>query len=215
MWVLILGIIVSGVAEGVALDVRIEPVQSSPGLYYQHEADARLYNSEWKIVTYLNLKQASDNVDTVCKYIEQTVEFCRKHDDTLWLNLTECRTTINDANRKLRNVKEMRSLVSQLTRTEKVVPRRKKGLFNFIGQISHSLFGVLDSDNEEFYNSKITQLEGEQADLIKLSREQVVLVKSTLKSVNKTLNDVSNNELILKRGLTEIKEFINKENGLS
>ena len=68
MWVLILGIIVSGVAEGVALDVRIEPVQSSPGLYYQHEADARLYNSEWKIVTYLNLKQASDNVDTVSKY---------------------------------------------------------------------------------------------------------------------------------------------------
>jgi hypothetical protein len=39
MWVLNLGIIINGVAEGVALDVRIEPVQSSPGLYYQHETD--------------------------------------------------------------------------------------------------------------------------------------------------------------------------------
>jgi hypothetical protein len=152
---LILGLIISGVARGIALDVRIEPVQSSPGLYYQHEAEARLYNSEWKIVTYLDLKQASNNVDTVSRYIEQTVEFCRKHDNTLWLNLTECRTTINDANRKLTKLKEMRSLVSQLTRTERVIHRRKRGLFNFIGQVSHSLFGVLDSDNEEFYNNKI------------------------------------------------------------
>jgi hypothetical protein len=121
--------------------VRIEPVQSSPGLYYQHEAEARMYNSDWKIVTYLNLKQASDNVHTVSKHVEQTAEFCRKHDDTIWLNLTECRTTINNVNRRLRNVKERRSLVSQLTRNEKVVPRRKRGLFNFIGQISYSFSG--------------------------------------------------------------------------
>jgi ATP-dependent 26S proteasome regulatory subunit len=72
--------------------------------------------------------------------------------------------------------------------------------------------GVLVSGDEEFYNNKITQLEREQSDLIKLSREQMVVVKSTLKSVNKTLNDVSNNELILENGLTEIKKFVNKEN---
>jgi hypothetical protein len=38
----------------------------------------------------------------------------------------------------------------------------------------------------------------------------MAVVKSTLKSDNKTLNDVSNNEFILERGLTEIKKFINK-----
>jgi hypothetical protein len=56
--------------------------------------------------------------------------------------------------------------------------------------VSHSLFGILDSDNEEFFKDKIKQLETEQSDLIKLSREQMVVVKSTLKSVNKTLHDV-------------------------
>jgi hypothetical protein len=72
---------------------------------------------------------------------------------------------------------------------------------------------VLDSDNEEFYNTKITKLEGEQSELIKLSREQVIVVKSTLKSVNKTINDVTSNESIFRKGLLEIKEFINKEKG--
>jgi hypothetical protein len=127
IWVLILGIIIYGVSRGIALDVRIEPIQNSPGFHYQHEAQARLYSSKWRVVTYLHLKQACDNIDDVSKYAEQTIEFCRKHDNTLWLNLTECRTIVSNANRKLTNLKEMRSLVSQLTRTEKVDHRRKSG----------------------------------------------------------------------------------------
>jgi hypothetical protein len=79
----------------------------------------------------------------------------------------------------------MRSLVSQLARTEKIVHRRKRGILEFIGQMSHYFFGTLYSDNEEFYNSKITQLE-ELPDLTKLSRKKMVVVKSALKSVNKT-----------------------------
>jgi hypothetical protein len=158
--------------------VRVEPIPSSPGLYYQHQAEAWLYTSEWRVVTFVDLKQASDNLDTVGNYISFFIGFCNKHDKSLWLNLTECRKTINDATRKFENLRSMRNLVSQLTRRETVTHRKKRGLFNFIGQVSHSLSAVLDSENEEFYNQKISELE-EQADLIKLSREQMVVVKST------------------------------------
>jgi hypothetical protein len=182
-------------------------------LYYQHETEARLFNSEWKIVTYLSLQQASDNVDVIGKYLGATVDFCGKHDKTLWLNLSECRTTIFDATRQYEKLKGMRNLAHQLTRTETSLVRKKRGLFNFIGQISHSLFGILDSDDEEFFNQKISQLEGDQSDMIKLAKEQMVVVKSTLKSVNRTLNDVSKNELILEKGLQDIKNFVNEENG--
>jgi hypothetical protein len=50
--------------------------------------------------------------------------------------------------------------------------------------------------------------------LVKLAKEQMVAVKSTLKSVNKTLNDVTKNELILERGLQDIKNFVKEENGI-
>lgn len=106
---------------GEGLDVRNEPIENSPGLYYQHEGKARLYNSEWKIVTYINLQQASANVDVIARYIEETMNFCMRYDSSLWLNLTECRTTVSDATR-LENLKEMRNLVSQLTRTGKNAP---------------------------------------------------------------------------------------------
>jgi hypothetical protein len=40
----------------------------------------------------------------------------------------------------------------------------------------------------------------------------MVVAKSTLKSVNKTLNDVTKNELILEKGLQDFKNFVNEEN---
>jgi hypothetical protein len=108
---------------------------------------------------------------------------------------------------------DMSNLASQLTKTERNVPRTKGGLLNFVGQISHSLFGTVDSDDEEVFNNNISQLEEEQAGLIKLAREQMVVVKSTLKSVTRTLHEVTNNELILEKGLQDIKKFITKDNG--
>jgi hypothetical protein len=76
MWAIVTSILFGETVLGGSLDIRNEPVETSPGLYYQHEAQARLYNSEWKIVSYHELQQASDNVDVVSKHIEATIDFC-------------------------------------------------------------------------------------------------------------------------------------------
>jgi hypothetical protein len=68
---------------------------------------------------------------------------------------------------------------------------------------------MLDSDSEEFYNQKISQLEEEQLVWLTLMREQTIVVRSTLKSVNQTLQDVSTNELTLMKELHEILNFFN------
>jgi len=62
-------------------------------------------------------------------------------------------------------------------------------------------------------SDKITHLEQEQANCLKLSKEQIVVLKRTLKAVNRTLNDVSHNEEILVKGLSEIKKHIIEEDG--
>jgi len=45
---------------GQVIDFRIETVQSSPGLYFQHEGTARLYASERKVVICLSLQGAGN-----------------------------------------------------------------------------------------------------------------------------------------------------------
>jgi hypothetical protein len=41
----------------------------------------------------------------------------------------------------------------------------------------------------------------------------MVIVKSTLNTVNRSLHDVSRTELVLEEGLDEVKKLINHENG--
>jgi len=56
-------------------------------------------------------------------------------------------------------------------------------------------FGKLDSVSEEFDKQDVTQLEEELMEWLNLIREQqTTVVRSTLKSVNQTIHDVSNNE---------------------
>jgi hypothetical protein len=76
-------------------------------------------------VTYLDLKQASNNLDTVGNHINLTIGLCNKHDKSLWLNFTESRTTIKTVTRKFENLRSMRNLVSQLTWRETVMHRKK------------------------------------------------------------------------------------------
>jgi len=71
---------------------------------------------------------------------------------------------------------------------------------------------MLDSDSEAFYDHKISQLEEDQLDWLKLVCEQTIIVRSTLKSVKQTLHDVSATELALMSELHKILNFINVGN---
>jgi hypothetical protein len=59
------------------------------------------------------------------------------------------------------------------------------------------LFGTLDSEDASYYAEEISSLEKEQMDFLKLSKEQITVVKSTLRSMNSTLLAVSENEKVL------------------
>jgi len=114
--------------------------------------------------------------------------------------------------REYEELQEMRRLVLQFTRIERGTQRQKRGIFSFVGHVVHTLFGTLDSDSEAFYSQNISQLEEEQLDWLKLMREQTIVVRSTLKSVNQTLHHVSTNELTLTKELHKILNFLNVGN---
>jgi hypothetical protein len=61
------------------------------------------------------------------------------------------------------------------------------------------LFDTLYKDNGKFYSDNILQLEQEQASFLRLSREQMILVKTTLRKVRRTLHDVAYNEQVLEQ----------------
>ena len=197
----------------VALDVTIQTFKESPGLYYDHLGEAQLYNTEWKIVTYINLQDADENFRNVKDYAQMSIDFCKKHIDTFWVNHTDCIKDIPHTYRQIQEIDNLRTLVRQLTKNEDdpIQSRYKRGVFNFIGGISKILFGTLDNEDANYYSDKISSLEKEQMEFLRLSREQITVVKSTLRSLNSTLLAVSDNERILSKGLEDMAKHVNEQ----
>jgi predicted transcriptional regulator len=71
----------------------------------------------------------------------------------------------------------------------------------------------MDSEDASYYAEKTPSLEKEQIDFLKLSKEQITVVQSTLRSMNSTLLAVSENEKVLSRGLEEMAKHINERDG--
>jgi hypothetical protein len=101
--------------QALSLDVTLQNFKESPGLYYDHVGEAQLYNTEWEIVTYVNLDEADRNVETAKKYDQLSADFCKNHKQTFWINFTDCMKTIPYAERQLKEVEDMKLLVRQVT----------------------------------------------------------------------------------------------------
>jgi len=63
-------VILSLLTTTAALDATLQKYEKSPGLYYDHIGEAQLYNTEWKLLTYVDLQEADRNLETVVKYAE-------------------------------------------------------------------------------------------------------------------------------------------------
>jgi len=71
----------------------------------------------------------------------------------------------------------------------------------------------MDSEDASYYAEKISRLEKEQVDFLRLSEEQITVVKSILRSLNSTVLAVLQNETILSKGLDEMAKHINEHDG--
>jgi hypothetical protein len=70
-----------------ALYATLQKFEKSPGLYYDHIGEAQLYNTEWKLLTYVDLQEVDRNLETIVKYAELSKEFCKKHEQTFWVRI--------------------------------------------------------------------------------------------------------------------------------
>ncbi|XP_049798860.1 uncharacterized protein LOC126234052, partial [Schistocerca nitens] len=84
---------------------------------------------------------------------------------------------------------------------------QKRGIFNFVGELSKILFGTLDEAVAAYYKTHIDRMEARSEQLLKLSKEQVAVVRATLTGLNRTVESISSN--LLK--VMDLDVFVTKE----
>jgi len=67
----------------VALDAKLQRFKKSPGLYYDYIGEAQLYSTEWRLLTYIDLRETDLNLESTKRYAQLSTEFCNKHEHLL------------------------------------------------------------------------------------------------------------------------------------
>lgn len=201
--VLILGI--TSVQTVAHPDLQLTKFQSSPGLYYDNMGKVSLYSVTWRIVSYFNLVELNNKFESTEILATRAVEFCQRRLALLNMSAIECASAKHALQWHIGKIEKAQSLIGQLARHER---RSKRGILNFVGEISKILFGTLDEDDASYFKSKIDVLEGEQKQLLRLSREQVTIVKATLTSFNHTVSSIARNEEIITQGMKKLSQHV-------
>jgi hypothetical protein len=171
------------------------------------------YPTKWKVVTYINLEPTRELWKQTKIHQRKILEFCKKITGKSWYHYTDCIAFEQYTKSKNKYIDNLKDLVAEYLTTDiqNSNHRMKRGVLNFMGEISKILFGTLTQADAKGYNRHISELEKEQREFLHLAKEQMTVIKTTISSVNSTLQRVSQNEKILANGLNKILNFSEHE----
>jgi len=184
---------------------RMEQFEESPGLYYVDKGTVNLYTTMWKTIVYVDLNAENLEVDALGLYINHVDRLCNSIEVKNWTGCSQFREAVTDRFRHLRTSED---LLKEIVGKRYGDPRQKRGIMNFIGEISKVLFGTLDENDAEYYDEQIRKFEANSDDTTELLKQQVCVLKTTLGAFNETLGDVEHNDKLMRKGLSDIQNYL-------
>jgi hypothetical protein len=86
----------------------VERYDDSPRIYFESKGHAKLYNSEWKTLIYINLKETTNQSVSVGQYLKHIKQLCQETEIRNW---TECNHFADIARDKFRQVQKAKDLL--------------------------------------------------------------------------------------------------------
>jgi hypothetical protein len=202
---LVIAVIPDLIAAVGELGYTLERYDGSTGIYFENKGQVHLYNTEWQVIVYIDLKGISSQSNEIEQYIKHINKLCQERVVQNW---TDCYHFSEISGNRQQQVRRIENLITDITAHKLYKVQRQIGVFNFIGEISKVLFGTMDNDDAKYYNEQIKHFEENSEDITKLLKQQLIVVKSTLGAINNTLTDMEYNQKKVENGLTQVKNFL-------
>jgi hypothetical protein len=155
-------------------DYTIEKYNESPGLYYELLGETALYNTKWKTIVYVDLKETDSQTEQLGQYINYVNKICHATEIQNWTDCNHFSSLSRDRFRQLQETEILNEISGKQGRV-----RKRRWALNFIGEISKVLFGTLDADDAEYYNAQIKHFEEEADDMTSMLKQQLSIVKAS------------------------------------
>jgi hypothetical protein len=181
-------------------------IDSHAGLYFDEMGQVFFHPTQWKIVSYVNLRPTQLLWKQVKAQQSQIVNYCNKIHNATWYPLTDCRAFTPYIRSKVRYVEQLKDVIADYLSAQ---PERvKRGILDLGGDILKFLFGTLTQSDAEKYTQHIRKLEDEQQSFLRISQEQMIVLKSAITSFNITMQKVNKNEKVPAENLQRLNKIV-------
>jgi hypothetical protein len=138
------------------------------GIYYENKGMALMYNVEWRTIVYVDLSKLDNKTLAIRQYVQHVDMLCQM---SIVRNWTGCAHIHDDASDRVNQLTRTEGLLKEITGQQIGGKRRKREVFNFIGEISKVLFGTMDEEDARYYNEQIKLFEQNSEDVNTLFKQ--------------------------------------------
>lgn len=168
-----------------------------PTLYLEPLGQLRLYTEQWKIVSYLPLQELTQQE----AHIEEGIRNMRQLDFGGQHN----RTTYQLERCLLQAKRDRERLFSSVGYEFALSNRKRRGVFNFIGDISKTLFGTMSDEDAKYYDREIDLVHKDNQRNVELFKNQTQILKVVLERNDKLIEDYRNKISTISRHINRIE----------
>ena len=172
------------------------PIKSHTGLYFDEIVHIFFYHTQWKVVSYVNLKPTQVLWRQVKARQSQIVNYGSKIHNATWYLLSDFHAFTPYIRSKIKYVEQLGDIVADYFSFHSEPKRVRRCILNLEGGILKFLFGTLTQSDTKKYMQHIQKLEDEQQSFLRILQEQMVVLKSAIATFNLTMQKIYRNEKI-------------------
>lgn len=190
---------------------NISQVPNTSGLYYENEGQLKLTNINWNIITSVNLTNYDLRITTLKQYLVVIEVVCRNVTKVIKnAKCNDVNTTINSLLAEVEKRKNQYFLMLGTTPTS----RKKRGWFNFVGDMYKQLYGTLTEEDADKFSTQISELHSSNYKVLSIIKEQIYAVKSNVELYNNTFFNINKEKILLNENFGKIENQLKNMNEL-
>ena len=113
--------------KGNLLEFEHTRLNNPTGIYFDSWGYVKLYASEFKLITYVNMEKARESLKQIKIHAQSIFQFCDTIKNRTWYGYTDCTSFRSYVTSRIRYLERLRDIVADYTAYEPKSSRQKLG----------------------------------------------------------------------------------------
>ncbi|CAK1595947.1 unnamed protein product [Parnassius mnemosyne] len=169
----------------------IERIDKSPGIFFDPVGTLRIINDQFHIVIPVDVHPIQHHLENIHEVFKIIRFQCHESAD---IDYTQCENMLQPLEALYNDILRDFNAISHIILNGM---SKRSAWFSGIGTVFKHIFGTLDENDAENYNKAIHALFNNENKLAESTKKHILVSKSAISSVNKSLEELNDNQIKL------------------